>query len=40
MDDKIKSLERKIKQQQEEIDKLKKKVKKHKWLILASFFDK
>lgn len=36
---KIKELERKIGEQEEEIKLLKKKTRKHKWLILASLFD-
>lgn len=40
MDEKIKMLEEKVKKQQKEIDRLKKKTKKHKWLILASLFDR
>lgn len=39
-DKKVKEIERKLKEQQEEINQLKKKVKKHKWFILASLFDK
>lgn len=37
---KVKKLEDKIKKQQEEIDLLIKKIKKHKLFILAEMFDK
>ena len=36
----IESLEKRLNEQQDEIDKLNKKTKRYKWLILASLFDK
>lgn len=38
--EKIAYLEEQVKKQQKEIEKLTKKTKKHKWLIVASLFDK
>jgi hypothetical protein len=38
--EKITDLEEQVRKQNEEIGLLKKKTKKHKWLILASLFDK
>mgnify|MGYP001576364583 CR=1 FL=1 len=37
---KIEWLENKLNQQEEEISKLKKKAKRHKWLILSLLFNK
>lgn len=36
----IEMLKGKVKEQQEEIEKLKKKTRKHKWLILSMLFDR
>lgn len=37
---KIEELENKLNQQEEEISKLKKKAKRHKWLIVSALCDK